>query len=253
MLQLIDTHIHLDLLDNAKEQCAEARKQGVTRFIAPGTRVANWTALMDCVSAIPGAAAAPGVHPMDARRWKPSDTDRLCQLLDRSDTAAVGEVGLDRRVDVSREVQESVFRQMIRLACDTGKPLLLHSRETTGRLVEILREEQAGRVGGILHAFNGSLEIAHELIRLGFAVGIGGIITYPEARRLPGIIDQLPVEWLVLETDAPDMPPHPHREQANRPENLCLVAEKLAELRGWSLAETAHITTNNARRVLRLE
>ena len=152
-----------------------------------------------------------------------------------------------------RMVQEEVFRQMIRLACDTGKPLLLHNRETTGRLLEILREEQADRVGGILHAFSGSLETASALIRLGFALGIGGIITYPEARRLPGIIDQLPAEWLVLETDAPDMPPHPRREQANRPENLLLVAEKLAALRGWSLSETAEITTNNARRVLHLD
>ena len=137
MLQLIDTHIHLDLLSDAEAECAEARQRGVTRFIVPGTRVANWSALIDSVATIPGASAAPGVHPMDAGAWEPSDMDRLRQLLGQPATVALGEVGLDRRIDVPREIQEKAFRQMIRIACETGKPLLLHNREATGRLLEL--------------------------------------------------------------------------------------------------------------------
>jgi TatD DNase family protein len=141
---------------------------------------------------------------------------------------------------------------MIRLARSADKPLLLHERGMTGRLLELLREEQADCVGGICHAFNGSLETARELISLGFALGIGGVVTFAEAHRLPEVIRQVPPEWLVLETDAPDMPPHPHRGTKNRPEYLTLVASRVAELKGWTMAETARITTGNARRILQL-
>lgn len=252
MSQFIDTHIHLDLLDAPSRQLAEAQGQGVDRFIVPGVRISGWAAIMACAAENPRVLAAPGVHPLDAESWRPGHAEQLGRLLESPEAVALGEVGLDRQIDTHRELQEEVFRQMIRLACDTARPLLLHNRGATGRLLEILREERAGRVGGILHAFNGSLETARELIALGFALGLGGVLTFPEARRLPGIIDQLPDQWLVLETDAPDMPPHPWRDQPNRPAHLLLVAAKLAELRGWDLAETARITTDNARRVLQL-
>jgi TatD DNase family protein len=141
---------------------------------------------------------------------------------------------------------------MIGIARDTGRPLLLHCRGTTGRLLGVLRSEGAAAVGGIAHAFSGSLETARQLIGLGFALGIGGVVTFPEARRLAEVVRTVPAEWLVLESDAPDLPPHPYRGHPNRPEWLALVAARVAELRGWTVAETARITTANARRVLHL-
>jgi TatD DNase family protein len=107
-------------------------------------------------------------------------------------------------------------------------------------------------VGGIFHAFSGSLETALQGIRLGFAIGVGGTVTYPNARRLPGVVQRVPEEWIVLETDAPDLPPHPHRGEVNRPAWLPLVAQRIAEIRGWSEVETARITTANAKRILKI-
>jgi TatD DNase family protein len=119
-------------------------------------------------------------------------------------------------------------------------------------LLEVLRSERAAQVGGIAHAFSGSLETARHFIDLGFALGIGGVATFPAARRLHEVVRSVPAEWLVLETDAPDLPPHPHRGEANRPEWLALVAARVAALRGWTADETARITSANARRVLQL-
>jgi TatD DNase family protein len=133
-------------------------------------------------------------------------------------------------------VQEQAFRAQLRLAIAAGRPVLIHCRQAAGRLLQILREEGAERVGGIFHAFSGSLETARQGIRLGFAIGVGGTLTYPNARRLPEVVREVPAEWLVLETDAPDLAPHPHRGEVNRPAWLPLIARQVAELRRWSVA-----------------
>ena len=249
---LIDTHIHLDYLDGLPEALAAARAEGIAGWVVPGVTPEDWPRLMATVAATPGAWAAPGVHPQAAARWRPELRGELQQLAAEPRTVALGEVGLDGQAGPAAAVQEAVLRQMIGIARATGKPLLLHSRRATGRLLNLLRSERAAEVGGIAHAFSGSLETARQLIELGFALGIGGVVTFPDARRLAEIVRHVPAEWLVLETDAPDLPPHPHRGQTNRPEWLTLVAARVAELRGWTSAETASVTTANARRILQL-
>jgi TatD DNase family protein len=249
---LIDTHIHLDALEAPPESLAVARASGIGGWVVPGIAPAGWPGLMAAVAATPGAWAAPGVHPRAAADWRPELAEELLRLASHPRTVAIGEVGLDGQAGPAREIQEAVFRQMIGIARETGRPLLLHMRQSTGRLLELLRSEGASAVGGIAHAFSGSLETARQLSDLGFALGIGGVVTFPEARRLREAILQAPAEELVLETDAPDLPPHPHRGQVNRPEWLTLVAARVAALRGWTPEEAARITTANARRVLRL-
>ena len=249
---LVDTHIHLDYLAELPQALAAARRDGIGAWVVPGVEPDRWPQLMAAVAATPGAWAAPGVHPAAAGAWRRELAGTLRQLAAGEHTVAIGEVGLDHRAGPAPEIQEEVFRDMIRLARTTGRPLLLHCRGATGRLLAILQRERAAEVGGIAHAFSGSLETAGQLIDLGFALGIGGVVTFPEARRLAEVVRRVPDEWLVLESDAPDLPPHPHRGDANRPEWLTLIAARVAALRGWSLAETALITTANARRVLRL-
>jgi TatD DNase family protein len=249
---LVDTHIHLDDLDDLPQALAAARDSGIGAWVVPGVEPARWPQLMAVVAATPGAWAAPGVHPAAAASWRPELGEALRQLACDQRCVAIGEVGLDGYCTAAMASQEELFRQMIRLARATDRPLLLHCRRATGRLLELLRSEQAMAVGGIAHAFSGSLETARQLIALGFALGIGGVVTFPEARRLAEVVRVVPAEWLVLESDAPDLPPHPHRGEINRPEWLALVATRVAALRGWSAAETARITTANARRVLRL-
>jgi TatD DNase family protein len=252
MPNLLDTHIHLDLLDRVDHQLVEARAAGISGWVVPGICAARWPDLLEIVGRTEGAFAAPGVHPGQAQSFKLQQLDELQRLLEVPQVVAIGEVGLDRAATASQTLQEEVFVAMLRLARDAQLPLLLHSRRSVARTLELLRREDACRCGGIFHAFSGSRESALEIVRAGFAIGLGGVLTWPEARRLPSIINDLPAEALVLESDAPDMAPSPHRGEANRAANLALVAARLSELRGWSAAETARITSANARRVLRL-
>ena len=251
-----DTHAHLDLPPLSRNLDAElrlARQQGVQGWLLPGVRRCGWTGLLACAGRHPGLWAAPGLHPMAVADWSPAACAELESMLSDEKVLAVGEIGLDACPGLpAAAAQEAALRGQIRLALALHRPLLIHCRRAFGRLLEILRQEQAVRVGGIFHGFSGSLEVAREAIRLNFAIGIGGVLTRPDARRLSQLAATLPAEWLVLETDAPDIPPYPVRGQVNRPAYLPYVAEALADLRGWDLQETGRLTTTNARRVLGL-
>jgi TatD DNase family protein len=254
--ELLDSHVHLDLLPTPPlraTQVAAARAAGVGEFVVPGVEPAGWPKLLGVAAEVPGAYAAPGVHPAAAGHWNEAVARELEGLLADPRTLAAGEIGLDGTPEMpATATQETAFRDQLRLAVRYGKPVLLHCRRAIGRLLEILAEEHAGAVGGILHAFSGSLETARAARRLGLAIGIGGTITYPNARRVREILRELPEEMIVLETDAPDLSPFPFRAQPNRPERLLLIAERVAEVRGWTLEQVAEKTTQNARRVLKL-
>lgn len=252
MTGLVDTHVHLDYFDSPSETALQAYENGVKYLIIPGVLSESWPAILTAAETIPGVWAAPGIHPQAAGPWTPQLDRQLREAVRHPRVVAIGEVGLDSQVAASTDDQEKVLRQMIRLACEAHLPLLLHVRRATGRTLTILREERAQRVGGIFHAFSGSLETARQLIDLGFALGIGGIVTYPEARHLPEVVKQVPGNCLVLESDAPDMAPHPHRRERNHPAFLPLIARQVARLRNWSFEETAETTTHNALRILSL-
>lgn len=251
-----DTHAHLDLpplIQDLDTELHLARQRGVQGWLLPGVRRSGWAGLLNCATGNPAVWAAPGLHPMAASEWSPAACVELEALLAANKVLAVGEVGLDGFPDLPpAAVQEEALRGQIRLALAASLPLLIHCRRAFGRLLELLRQEGAARVGGIFHGFSGSLEVAQEAVRLNFAIGIGGVLTNPTARRLPQIAATLPAEWLVLETDVPDLPPYPFRDQVNRPAYLTYVAEALARLRGWDLQETGRLTTANALRVLGL-
>ncbi len=252
---LFDTHVHLDRL--APEQAVEealtaAGRAGVGTWLVPGVRRQHWHRLLDLAQKS-RILAAPGLHPMMAGQWDDSAAAELAALLQRPECVAVGEIGLDGLLDVPRPVQERALRGQLRLAVAAGRPVLIHCRRAWGELLAILYQEEAGRVGGILHGFGGSLQIAREALRLGFGIAFGGPLTWPNARKRVDVLRGLPAEAIVLETDAPDLPPHPRRGEANRPEWLALIAAKVADIRGWTLPETARITTMNARRFLRLK
>ncbi|MDX9708695.1 MAG: TatD family hydrolase [Trichloromonas sp.] len=249
-----DTHAHLDfppLRERLEEELAQARAAGVGAWVVPGVRPDGWPALLATVAKVPEALAAPGVHPLAAADWNEETAAALTDLLHTA--VAVGEIGLDGTLSFpSQAVQERAFRDQVRLAVAARRPLLIHCRKAMGRTLEILRAEGAQRVGGIFHAFSGSPESAREALRLNFAIGLGGALTFTGARRGPELARILPAEWLVLESDAPDLAPEPYRGQINRPAYLPLMSARLANLRSWSPAETAAITTDNARRVLGL-
>jgi len=248
----IDTHIHLDHLSELALQLDEARAAGIGSWIVPGVSPDRWAELIALTANHAGVYAAPGIHPQAADRCQVLPLEQLRFHLEHPKAVALGEVGLDRQVESSWQKQEEVFIQMIRLARDMDKPLLVHARKCSERVLELLRQEGADRVGGIFHAFSGSLESARKVIDVGFLLGIGGVVTLPTAKRLPEVVREVPASVLVLETDAPDMTPEPHRGHPNRPAYLGLIAGRVAALRGWSLEETAQTTTANACRLLKL-
>jgi TatD DNase family protein len=251
-----DTHVHLDLLPehfDLREEVALAEREGICRFLVPGVEPSGWQRLLAVATSVPGGLAAPGVHPLAAHHWDEACRTNLKRMLEHSKVVAIGEIGLDGLLDFpTADIQEGAFRAQLRLARQAGVPVVLHSRKAAGRTVAILREEKATENGGIWHGFSGSRETAMEAIGLGFALAFGGPLTWPGARRAPEVLKGLPADWILLESDAPDLTPHPHRGEPNRPAYLALVAERMASLRGWSLEETARITTENACRILKI-
>lgn len=252
MCPLIDTHVHLDSFEDPASIAVAARRAEVGDLIVPGVSAENWQKLLTLADNIPGVWAAPGLHPQEAVAWTDDLEAQFRKALRHQRVVALGEVGLDGQAKPDMATQEELFRRMIALALEHKLPLLLHVRKATERVLQMLEEEKADQVGGVWHAFSGSAETARRLFELGFAIGIGGVVTFPEAKRLPEVVRQAPEEWLILETDAPDLSPHPHRGEQNRPSYLPLIAGEVAQLRNWTFDETAEVTSRNARRIFRL-
>lgn len=253
---LFDTHVHLDRLPDGLDPACEAeqaRQHGIGHFLVPGVLPRDWPTLLAVVASIPGALAAPGMHPLASAEWNLESAAALEKLLSLKAVVAVGEIGLDGTPGTPAAiVQKQALQDQIRIAVAAGLPIVLHCRKATGRLLEVLRQEGVSRVGGIWHGFSGSLETAQAAIDLGFGLAFGGPLTWPGARRAPQVLQALPADCILLESDAPDLSPTPYRGQINRPRYLGLIAEKVGSLRDWTPEQTARITTANAERLLRL-
>ncbi len=251
-----DTHIHLDYFkpqQHLDEEIGLAHQAGIRFFLIPGVNRDNWDAIFSVADTIKGTWAAPGIHPMAADQWDSASEQTLKNIIPHPRVVAIGEIGLDNSPNYPpAEIQEKAFRAQLQIAAENNLPVLIHCRKAWRRTLDILREERADVRGGILHAFSASKEIAMEAISLNFALGFGGTVTFPNARRIVEVLKSIPQDYIVLETDAPDMSPHPHRGEPNRPIRLKLIAGKVAEIRNWSLEQAMSITTKNAFRSLNL-
>jgi TatD DNase family protein len=251
---LIDSHCHLDLeplKSGLPHILQEACAAGVLGFVVPGVHPDGWPGISALAGENLRIFPAYGIHPMHAGCLNDQVLDQLLERVTQG--VAIGETGLDPAYSVSLELQERAFREQLRIAVTHGLPLLIHCRRAFQRVAAILREERADQVGGIMHAFSGSVEMAREFIRLGFAISISGTVTWNNAVRPLRVARELSLEHLVLETDAPDMTPQRYRGVFNRPAWITETALRVAEVRGISLEEVARMTTANARRILRLE
>jgi TatD DNase family protein len=247
---LFDSHAHLDAaeFDPDRSQVMErARKVGVTECLVPAVGAAGWPKLHELCAADPGLHPAYGLHPCFLAEHSDDDLARLEDWLDAHPAAAVGECGLDRG-EADFERQSRLLHGHFELAHRFDLPLVLHARQAFAQVIDALRA--FGKpLRGVVHSFSGSLEQAHELARLGFSVGIGGPVTYERARRLRRTVASLPIECLLLETDAPAQPSSSRRGERNEPAFLPEVLECVAALRHEDPAEIAHATTENARRL----
>ncbi|MBI3901548.1 MAG: TatD family hydrolase [Nitrosomonadales bacterium] len=248
----IDTHCHLDAAEfNAqRDDVVRAAHDAGVRMVVPSVDRSGFGVVQTLCERHPGCAPAFGIHPMYVDSATPADLDMLRDHLARPATIAVGEIGLDFFVaGYDKERQEFYFATQLKLAKEFGLPVLLHIRRAQDMVLKHLRQQQV--CGGIAHAFSGSAQQAHEFIKLGFKLGFGGAMTWPRATRLRELAATLPADSIVLETDAPDIPPvFLERGVPNKPEYLPRIAQTLAELRGIPLDEVARITTQNARAVL---
>lgn len=249
---LIDTHCHLDAAEFDGDRdavAAAAAAAGVGVIVVPAVEQANFAAVAALDSRYPGCRHALGIHPMYVGRARDEDLQALRESLARGGAVAVGEIGLDFFVEgYDRPRQEWFFTEQLKLAREFDLPVLLHIRRAQDVILKHLRRH--GVPGGIAHAFNGSRQQAEEFIKLGFRLGFGGTMTYPRARRIRELAAGLPLEAIVLETDAPDIPPEFNPRGRNEPAFLPRIAAVLAQLRGMTLEAVAAATSANARQVL---
>jgi TatD DNase family protein len=251
---LIDSHCHLDAPEFDADRdavIARARAAGVVAQVIPAVDASGWTKLAEICANHEGLHPAYGLHPMylDAHHEAHLDTLRLLLVGERA--VAVGECGLDFHVEgLDPQRQQFFFEEQLKIARDFDLPVILHARKAVDAVIATLR--RIGGLRGVVHSYSGSLEQAQQLWKLGFCLGIGGPVTYERAQRLRRLVATMPIEFLLLETDAPDQPDAFHRGERNEPSRLTLVRDCVAQLRGVAPDELVAETSRNAVRLFAL-
>jgi TatD DNase family protein len=254
-LQLIDTHCHLDwnAFDPDREAVIDRAVQaGVTRMITIGVDVPSSLRAIDLAEKHEAVYAAVGVHPNDCAGFDAALLNDLRSLAQHPKVVAIGEIGLDYYWHtVDREVQARAFRAQLGLAAELNKPVIIHSRDAAPDVMTILEDftQHAARITGTLHSYFDDLQVAQRAFASGFYIGVTGPLTFKKAEREREIIKQVPLERVLLETDAPFLTPMPHRGERNEPAYVKHTAAMMAQVRGQSIDEVARQTTRNAEKL----
>ncbi len=251
-MELIDSHCHLDFThfdydrDNILAHCQQL---GVQQIIVPGVTASSWQKLLHICQQSDMLYPALGLHPMFMGQHQPEHLLQLQKLVALQQPIAIGEIGLDFYLDNhDKKSQIELFSKQLQIAQDTNLPVILHVRKAHDQTIQLLK--QYAQKGGIIHAFNGSEQQAQQYIKLGFLLGVGGVITHTTATRLRTLFSKLPLSSLVLETDAPDMPLAGMQQSRNTPENIPRILNILSELRSETTTEIAQKTTENVKNLL---
>lgn len=248
---LFDTHAHYDspAFDADRDVLLPALpSRGVSLVLCPGCDIESSQRCLRLAEQYPHVYAAAGVHPQETAALLPSYLDRLRPMLSHPKVRAVGEIGLDYYYDegVPHPVQQAVFRAQMELAEEAKLPVIVHDRDAHRDCLAIVRDYS--KVRGVVHCYSGSLEDAKTLVRLGYSLSFTGTITFKNARRAPEVIAWLPLEHIMIETDAPYMAPMPFRGQRNDSSYVYRMAETIAEIKGLSVEAVVRITTENGKR-----
>ncbi|MBU0905810.1 MAG: TatD family hydrolase [Planococcaceae bacterium] len=252
----IDTHVHLNAEqynEDLQDVIDRALEVGVNQMVVIGFDQKTIKRAIELAEEYDFIYAVVGWHPVDAIDCTDEDLQWIEELASHPKVVAIGETGLDYHWDKSpKEIQQQVFRKQIQLAQRVNLPLVIHNRDATEDVVRILQEEQAEKTGGVMHCFGGSVETAKTCIDMNFMISLGGPVTFKNAKKPKEVATDIPLEWLMIETDAPYLAPHPHRGKRNEPSLVPLVAEEIARLKGVSIEEVAQATTENAKRFYKL-
>ncbi|HTH32489.1 MAG TPA: TatD family hydrolase [Lacibacter sp.] len=251
-MQIIDTHTHLYLEEfqaDIEAVIGRARAEGVARFYLPNVDSSSIDGLLKLEEKYPDCIAMMGLHPCYVKENVADELKLMEEWLRKRPFAAVGEIGLDYYWDKTFVAQQKdAFRKQINWALQLNLPIVIHSRDSMQDCIDIVREHQDGDLRGIFHCFDGTLDEAKQIMDLGFLMGIGGVVTYKKS-GLADILPSIPLEYLVLETDAPYLTPVPFRGKRNEPSYLKYVAAKMAEAMDVPVEEIAMQTTLNAEKL----
>jgi len=253
-LTFFDSHCHFDfsVYDERRDNLwRECQQKSIKYLLIPGVEPGQWQTVQTMVEKYSGMLMAAGIHPW----WSESAVlpldEQWLSILQEPYCVAIGECGLDAVIETPLEKQQQLFERHVQMAVDLSKPLIIHVRQTHQQTLQLLKKYRPS-CGGVIHGFTGSQELAMQYWRMGFYLGIGGSITYPRANKTRTMAKEMPLEALLLETDAPDMPLQGYQGQANSPLRVIEVAQALAELRQQTLDTIANVTTNNSKHLFGL-
>ncbi len=248
---IFETHAHYDdnRFDGDRDELLSSLKsRGIEYVINIGADMQSSRASVELASRYDFVYCSVGVHPHEAKAVTESDYELLAKYCENERVVAVGEAGLDFYYDNSpRDCQCEVFRRQLELAKAVGKPIVIHSRDACEQTLTIVRESGVAR--GVVHCFSGSVETAEAYVKLGYFIGIDGPVTFKNARRLTEVVQKIPLEYILLETDCPYLSPEPNRGKRNDSTNLPYIARKVAEIKGVSYEEVCEVTKQNAIRL----
>jgi TatD DNase family protein len=255
VMEIIDTHCHLDfeIFDADREQILQdARDVGLIGIVVPGTHQQGWENLLSVCATHDALYPAIGLHPMFLKQHKESDLGLLEQTIEQTRPIAIGEIGLDARdSELDMDKQLFYFKQQLCVAQEKELPVILHILKAHDQALKILGNNPV--CGGTVHAFNGSLQQAEQYIGLGFKLGFGGMLTYERSSKLRKLAAELPLESIVLETDAPDMTVSQYQYERNSPVYLPYCLQALSEVRNEAPEVIAAQTTENAKSILKID
>ena len=250
-LRLVDTHCHIDFKEFDSDRdliIAQAQAAGVLDIIVPAVAQGSWNKTITICQRYSQCHLALGLHPVFIDQHQPQHLIELDTLLKTTPTIAVGEIGLDFFLkELDREKQKIFFSKQLIIAKKHKLPVIIHNRKAHDECILMLNE--TGANSGIIHAFNGSIQQAEKYIELGFLLGFGGMLTYQRSNKLKALVKQLPIESIVLETDAPDMTVQQHHGKRNSPHYLPYVLDSIVEVKKIDINEVATICSNNARQL----
>ncbi len=248
---LVDSHAHLEMEDFDRDRdqvIARALEAGVKQIITVGTTLPEAQKAVEIAKRHESIYAAVGIHPHEVKDMAPGDPDSLRRLAREEKVVGWGEIGLDfYRNHSPREVQLTRFQELLRVGREVGLPIILHDRDGHREILDILHQEGSGPWRGVFHCFSGDLEMAKEVIKMGFFLSIPGTVTFKTATLQQEIVRRIPLEKILLETDCPYLAPEPHRGKRNEPAFVRNTAEKVASLKGLSFGDVARITSLNAK------
>lgn len=247
---IFDTHAHYDdeaFAQDRDELLASMPQQGVTGIVNVGASWRGVLASQELAAKYPHVYAAAGVHPDEVGCMNEQRLLDLYEFCRNPRTVAVGEIGLDYYWDKeAHEFQKLWFVKQLQMAKETGLPVNVHSREAAQDTFDIMKREHAGTTGGIIHCFSSSPQMALEYVKLGYHIGIGGVVTFKNARVLKEVVEALPLDKIVIETDCPYLSPAPNRGKRNTSLYLPLVVEEIARIKGMTAEEVEQVTYQNA-------